>query len=243
MKIENDSFQILRKDSSVKDKLVYILEDEADILELISINLEKSGLNTKKFLHPQKFLDQLSKKIPDLIILDLMLPDIDGFEICKFLKSNNNYSSIPVIMLTAKSDELDKLIGFELGTDDYITKPFSPRELIARVKAVLNRAFLQPKPKILRVGKILTVDLDKYNVYLKDKLINLTTTEFKILQLLATYIGRVFSREQIISFIDDEKIVLDRTIDVHIKNLRDKLETAGHLIKNKRGVGYKIDND
>lgn len=243
MKAENLSFDLLKKDAALKDKLIYTLEDDEDILKLIEVNLEKAGFNSKTFIRPQLFIDELNKKLPDLIILDLMLPEIDGYDVIKYLKSKENFASIPIIILTAKADEVDKLIGFELGTDDYITKPFSPRELIARIKAVLNRSFFQSKTRVIKVGKRITIDLNRYEVTVDNKVINLTTTEFKILLLFSKNIGRVFSREQILNFIDDDKVVLDRTIDVHIKNLRDKLGKAGALIKNKRGLGYKIDEE
>ncbi len=225
------------------NELISIVDDEPDILELVSINLIKSGFKTEKFLSGEDFLKSLSKKIPDLIILDLMLPDIDGIEICKYIRSDKKYSSIPIIMLTARADETDKIIGLELGADDYVTKPFSPKELVARVKAILRRkkTFIDEK-EVLKIGEILIIDLKRFEVYVEGKKVSLTPTEFNILKILAAKKGWVLSREQLLDALwGKEKFVLDRTIDVHIRNLRKKLKKAGGFIKNIRGVGYKIE--
>jgi two-component system phosphate regulon response regulator PhoB/two-component system alkaline phosphatase synthesis response regulator PhoP len=168
-----------------------------------------------------------------------MLPDLDGFDICRMMKSNHTYESIPIIMLTAKGQEADKVTGLELGADDYLTKPFSPRELIARVKAVLRRSSAS-KVAQLTIGDI-TIDPERFEVMVSEKPVTLTPVEFKILHLLAQNPGKVFSRERILDHLwGNEKAVIDRTVDVHIKNLRDKLGTAGDLVKNIRGVGYKV---
>ena len=170
-----------------------------------------------------------------------MLPDADGIEICKYLKSNQEFSSIPVIMLTARADETDKVLGLELGADDYVTKPFSPRELVARVKAVLRRK-TQDSGKKIKIGDILLIDLNKFQAFVENKKIDLTPTEFRILKILASKKGWVFTRDQILDHLwGHDKVVLDRTIDVHIKNLREKLGEAAKFIKNVRGVGYKIE--
>jgi DNA-binding response OmpR family regulator len=223
-------------------KLVAVVDDEPDIVELVSLHLEKAGFRAKSFLDAEKFLKFLDKTKPDLIILDLMLPDADGFEICKYLKGKEELSSIPVIMLTAKDEESDKILGLELGADDYVTKPFSPKELVARVKAVLRRPIHGEKVKTITVGGNLVLNSEKYEVWVDKKKIPLTSTEFKILKLLASKKGWVFTREQILDNLwGQEKIVLDRTIDVHIKNLREKLGQAARFIKNIRGVGYKLE--
>lgn len=223
-------------------KLIAVVDDEQDILELVSINLEKSQFKVKTFDSATKLLDFLEKKIPDLIVLDLMLPDIDGIDVCKYLKKQKKYSSIPIIMLTAKADEIDKIIGLELGADDYITKPFSPKELVARVKVVLRRS-VPDEENIITIAEILEIDLYKYTASVAGNEILLTPTEFKILSLLSKRKGWVFSREKILDYLDiSDKGVLDRTVDVHIKNLRDKLGPAGKLIKNIRTIGYKIDD-
>jgi DNA-binding response OmpR family regulator len=223
-------------------QIVHILEDEQDIAELVAINLHKSGYATRIFNRADDFISNLRKNKPDLLILDLMLPDMDGLEVCKNLRSKNEYSSLPIIMLTAKSDELDKIIGLELGADDYVPKPFSPRELVARVKAVLRRETKFDDETRKRINEILEFDPRKHEVYVSGMRIEITTTEFKILALLLSRIGWVFSRHQILEVIDPEdKGILDRTVDVHIKNLREKLIDAGKHIRNIRGIGYKFE--
>ena len=223
------------------NELIAVIDDEPDILELVSLHLTKSNFKVKGFLNAESFFKFLSSRIPDLVILDLMLPDSDGIEICKYLKSNKDFSSIPIIMLTARASETDKVLGLELGADDYVTKPFSPRELVARVKAVLRRK-TQDSGKKIKIGDILLIDLNKFQVFVENKKIDLTPTEFRILKILASKKGWVFTRDQILNHLwGQEKAVLDRTIDVHIKNLREKLGKAAKFIKNIRGIGYKIE--
>jgi DNA-binding response OmpR family regulator len=222
-------------------KTIFVVEDEKDISNLVALHLRKSGFIVIEFGKAENFLNYLKRTIPDLIILDLMLPDADGLDICRQLKANHDYHSIPVIILTAKSEETDKIIGLELGADDYVTKPFSPKELVARVKSVLRRSEIKNSEKIT-AGKILSVDLNKYEVFVKDKKIHLTQTEFNILKILLSKKGWVFTREKILDLLwQGEKAVIDRTIDVHIKKLREKLGEAGKLITNVRGIGYKIE--
>ena len=224
------------------NKLIALVDDEPDILELASLHLKKSGFKVKEFPDAESFTTFLDTNIPDLIILDLMLPDTDGLEICKHLKRNDTFSSIPIIMLTAKGEETDKIIGLELGADDYVTKPFSPKELVARVKAVLRRNIPQEDTKKIEIGGILTIDQDKYRVTVNDTQIELTSTEFRILQLLASRKGSVFTRDTILDYLwGEEKAVIDRTVDVHIRHLREKLGNAAHFIKNVRGIGYKLE--
>jgi two-component system phosphate regulon response regulator PhoB/two-component system alkaline phosphatase synthesis response regulator PhoP len=224
-------------------KLIAVVDDEPDIQELVIINLKKAGFKAKGFDDGNQFFSYLKEKTPDLVILDLMLPDADGMEICKYLKKDEKYAQIPVIMLTAKTDEMEKVLGLEIGADDYITKPFSTRELVARVKAVLRRGNPETISKKLMISDSLTIDLQKYETYVNDEIVNLTATEFKILKLLSKRIGWVYSREQILDYLGvNDKGVLDRTVDVHIKNLREKLGDAGNMIKNIRGIGYKIEN-
>lgn len=224
--------------------LVAVIDDEEDILELISINLEKSGFNRKTFQAAQPFFEFLKSTTPALIVLDLMLPDIHGLEVCKTLKQHPKWRMIPILMLTALGDETDVILGLELGADDYMVKPFSVKELIARIKAIMRRnqniQDLESKKMIL--GDILTIDIDRYEVLVRDKKVTLTKTEFTILTTLASKIGWVYSREKLMSVLwGDEKFIIDRTIDVHIKNLRDKLGDAGRWIKSIRGVGYKLE--
>ena len=227
-----------------KKKVIFVVEDEPDILELIAIHLTRAGYDVKKFPEAAPMMKQLHRQLPDLIVLDLMLPDHDGMDVCKALKKNPHYTDIPVIMVTAKTEEFDVVLGLELGADDYIKKPFSPRELVARVKVVLKRykqAASTSSKKII-LGDFLSIDPEKFEVLVEDEKIHLTSTEFLILKILAEKQGWVFSREKILDLLwGDEKDVFDRTVDVHIKNLRDKLGTAGKLIKNIRGVGYKLE--
>lgn len=223
-------------------KTIALIEDEPDIMELISIHVAKAGYSVKEFTNGSDFLRYLEKNRPDLVILDLMLPDIDGLEICKMIRKKENKADIPIIMLTAKSEEMDKVVGLEIGADDYITKPFSTKELLARIKAVLRRHEPQREEKKIEVGGILTVDLSKFEVLVKGKRVELTATEFKILELLCSKKGWVFSREKILDHLwGVEKAVIDRTVDVHIRHLREKIGEAARFIKNIRGVGYKIE--
>jgi phosphate regulon transcriptional regulator PhoB len=222
--------------------LIAIVDDEPDILELLSYNLKKENFEVEEFSNSLKFLDWIKKNKPNLIILDLMIPDVDGIEICKILKKDERTAKIPIIMLTAKGSETDKVLGLELGADDYIVKPFSIKELIARVKAVLRRINTNSqKESIKRIDELL-IDSNKFEVKIGEKKIDLTTTEFKILSILLERPGWVFSREQLLDRLwEGDKIVIDRTIDVHITQLRKKLGKYGQFIKSIRGVGYKFE--
>jgi len=223
-------------------RTIALVDDEPDLVELVSLHLRRAGFEMQTFLDGRTFLKSLDRHRPDLVILDLMLPDTDGFEICKYLRSNKEFASLPIIMLTAKGDETDRVLGLELGADDYITKPFSVRELVARVKAVLRRLEAQQKIQRLDFGKLLALDFEKHEVQVEGHKIELTSTEFKILGLLALNKGRVFTRDQILDHLwGHEKVVVDRTVDVHIRNLREKLGKAAALIQNIRSVGYKIE--
>ena len=223
------------------NKLIAVVDDEADIVELITHHLKKEGSKVKGFYDGESLLTFITNTLPDLVILDLMLPGIDGLEVCRTLRRSEKTSSIPIIMLTAKGTETDIVVGLELGADDYIVKPFSPRELIARVKAILRRAQPAKKTKLFKVGD-LVLDLTKYEVRVKNKKVDLTTTEFRVLAILSEKPGWVLTRNQLLDDLwEDEKVVLDRTIDVHIRNLREKLGEAGKLIKTIRGIGYKIE--
>ena len=236
-----NAFMLLLSGVIAMGKLIAIVDDEEDIVELVSLHLKKNGFSAKEFHEAGPFLRFLRSNIPDLIVLDLMLPDMDGFEICKLLKKEDRLSRIPIIMLSARSNETDKVLGLELGADDYVTKPFSPKELIARIKAALRKTTQKETSATIEAGDLI-IDRDRFSVLAGRKNVDLTTTEFKILELLASRKGWVFPREKILdSLWGDEKIVTDRTIDVHIKNLREKLGPAGKIIKNIRGIGYKIE--
>ncbi|HUU37112.1 MAG TPA: response regulator transcription factor [Candidatus Desulfaltia sp.] len=225
------------------NEFIAVVDDEPDIVELITLHLKKAGFKAEGFFEAKSFLDSLGKRLPDLVLLDLMLPDIDGLEVCKLLRRKEEWASIPVIMVTARGEEGDKVLGLELGADDYITKPFSAKELVARVKSVLRRQTGPAQSKKIEVGDLLTLDPEKYEVLVQGRKVDLTSTEFRILKLLASKKGWVFTRDQILDYLwGHEKIVLDRTIDVHIRNLREKLgPRAARMIKNIRGVGYKLE--
>lgn len=228
------------------EKVVAIVDDEKDILDLVSHHLKREGFRVKEFLNGKDFLMFADSVVPDLTLLDIMLPGIDGLEICRMLKNKGKTSNMPIIMLTAKGTEADVVVGLELGADDYVVKPFSPRELIARVKSVMRRyANKQNDDDIIKVGPV-TINTQRYEVHVDSKKVELTTTEFKILECLAEGRGRVFTRDQLLKkkrLWGDDKLVYDRTIDVHVKNLRDKLGPAGHMIKTVRSIGYKLEED
>jgi two-component system phosphate regulon response regulator PhoB/two-component system alkaline phosphatase synthesis response regulator PhoP len=223
---------------------IAVVDDEQDILELVSLHLKKNHFSVREFSDGSSFIKYLNSETPDLVVLDLMLPDADGFEICKYMKRKKNLSHIPIVMLTAKSEETDTILGLELGADDYVKKPFSPNELIARVKTVLRRTESHREaetPGKMSVGNT-TIDPDKHEVVVDGKKVELTSAEFRILQLLASEKGRFFSRDKILDRLwGNEKIVVGRTIDVHIRHLRSKIGSASKLIKNVHGVGYKLE--
>jgi len=222
-------------------QVIAALDDEPDILELLNVNLRKAGYRFEGFQEADDLYRYLAKEKPNLIILDLMLPGTDGLEVCRHVRKTEGLADIPIIMLTARGDESDKVVGLELGADDYVTKPFSVKELVARIHAVLRRPAGGDAVRRIVVGP-LVIDLDKFEVTIDGAKVDLTATEFKILQLLASRKGRVFTRDQILDFLwGQEKAVIDRTIDVHIRNLREKLGAAASLVKNIRGAGYKLE--
>lgn len=224
---------------------ILIIEDEEHIVELIKFNLENNGYKVSFALDGQKGLEFIENEQPDLVLLDLMLPKVDGIDICNRVKNNKNLKDIPIIMLTAKSGETDKIIGLEIGADDYITKPFSVRELLARIKVILRRYH---KTKDVNLEGSLTVDdlvidIDKHEVSREGLVFELTLKEFELLRILALNKGRVLSR----SYLLDEIWGYDyfgetRTVDVHIRHLRSKIEEGSgkKYIETVRGVGYKI---
>ena len=224
-----------------KGKKIFVVEDEKDILELIRMKLEGAGFVTKGFKTALPMLNLLKIEHPDLIILDLMLPDLDGMEVCLRIKKDKTTSAIPIVMLTARTDLEDKIKGLEYGADDYVTKPFESRELIARIKAILRRSEWENGKNVLSITEDFIIDFNHYEVWIKGKRIDLTLTEFKILQLLTKRPGWVYNRSQILDYLwGNDKIVIERTIDVHIRNLREKLGDYAYLIRNIRGVGYQF---
>jgi two-component system, OmpR family, alkaline phosphatase synthesis response regulator PhoP len=220
---------------------ILVIDDEKDLIELIRYNLELEGFEVKAAGDGEMGLSAAAQSLPDLILLDLMLPGIDGLEVCRALRSDVRTSRIPVIMLTARGGEPDRIVGLEMGADDYVTKPFSPRELTARVRALLRRSGDRAAPSgIIRLGA-LVVDLGRREVTVGDTVVSLTATEFKLLHLLASRPGRVFSRGELIDgVLGHDVAVLDRTIDVHVVSLRKKLGDGGEQIQTVRGFGYRF---
>ena len=220
---------------------ILIVDDEEDVLELVRYNLERGGYHVETAASGEQALANTKKQLPNLIILDLMLPGIDGLEVCKKLKSDVKTEAIPIVMLTAKGEEADIVTGLELGADDYVTKPFSPKVLIARVRRLLHRAVSRDleRPPI-RIHD-LTIDPARREVLVKGNPIRLTFTEFNILSALAKRPGLVFTRYQIIDTIHgDDYLVTDRAVDVQIVSLRKKLASCGSYIETVRGVGYRF---
>ena len=228
--------------------MILIVEDEEDISKLIAVTLNKS-YNVKQFFNGNDFIDFLdnySKDDISLIIFDIMLPDYSGIDLCKVVRKYSNYKDTPIIILTAKQSEKDKLIGFDAGADDYITKPFFPSELLARVKAIIKRTKSNKSgdesQNIVDINGEIFIDRDKLIVYDKNKNeFKLTKAEFKILELLASNRGYPYSRDKIINLVfGTDYYVIDRTIDVHITHIRNKIIYLKDFIENVRGVGYKF---
>jgi len=222
---------------------ILIIEDEKDIVEALEYNLKKEGFKVSKAYDGKSGLKLAREKLPALIILDLMLPVIDGLEVCKILKKETKTSNIPVIMLTAKGSEVDKVLGLELGADDYVTKPFSMRELMARIKAILKR--YSPKDETAQpIIKLphLEIDLGKHEVKVDGKLIELSAKEFSLLHYLAQNQGKAIGRDKLLDAVWGIEVAIEtRTVDVHVKRVREKLgKKVGKYITTLRGVGYKF---
>jgi two-component system phosphate regulon response regulator PhoB len=224
-------------------KTILVIEDEKDLAELISFNLEKEGYRVLTAVDGASGLESARCNVPDLILLDLMLPAISGVEICKILKKNEKTSRIPIIILTAKGEEIDRVVGFEVGADDYVVKPFSNRELMLRIKAVLRRGEQERQSdKIIRIGS-LAIDTSRHAITCAGEEIILTTTEYKLLINLAERLGRVQSRDVLLKNVWGYNYIGDtRTVDTHITRLRTKLGEAGDMIKTVRGFGYKMED-
>ncbi len=227
----------------MKEKIL-IVEDEKDIIKMLEYNLKKEGFKVIDARDGEDALDLAVREYPDLVLLDLMLPGMDGLEVCKALKKEPKTSLIPIIMLTAKGQESDKVVGLELGADDYITKPFSLRELIARIKAVLRRATEKEKlPEVLQSGD-LKIDFSKISVSVKDKPVELTAKEFELLKTLLKAKGRVLSRDYLLDSIwgyDHAMEIQTRTVDVHVRTLRKKLKSAAKMILTVKNYGYRFE--
>jgi DNA-binding response OmpR family regulator len=223
------------------NELIAVVEDEDDIRTLVSAALKKERFRVREHSDGRGFLASLTADKADLVVLDLMLPDTDGFEICRRMRADRGLSSIPIIILTARAEEADRILGLELGADDYVVKPFSPKELAVRVKAVLRRAAPEAARARIDAGGGLVIDTDTVEAFVGSSRLELTQAEFRILQLLASRVGWVFSREKILDHLwGNEKNVTDRSVDVHVKHLRDKLGNQSGRIVNVRGIGYKL---
>jgi len=222
-------------------QMILIVDDEEDVLELVRYNLDKEGYKTATASSGEEALAKAKAKLPDLVILDLMLPGIDGLEVCKRLKTDVKTQTIPIIMLTAKGEEVDIVTGLELGADDYVTKPFSPKILVARVRRSLQRTVTRDSKKVPVKIHELTIDPARRQVLVTDKPVDLTFTEFNVLYVLAKRPGMVFTRYQIVDAVHGEDyLVTDRAVDVQMVGLRKKLGHCGQYIETVRGVGYRF---
>lgn len=222
---------------------IAIIEDEHDIAEIISYNMEREGYEVRHVDHGTEGLNLIKEWKPDLVILDIMLPGMDGIEICRSIRQNDHIAHTSIIMLSAKDDEIDVVLGLRIGADDYITKPFSPRELMARVKAIFRRHRRRNDSndtESIEHGP-LKLNKTRHEVHLSGQRVELTSTEFNIVSCLASQPGRVFNRNDLLSYaMGDDAIVIDRTIDVHIRSIRKKFEDDRELIETVRGVGYRF---
>jgi two-component system alkaline phosphatase synthesis response regulator PhoP len=232
----------------LKKKTVLIVEDDEDIQQLVGYNLIKAGFLVEYGDSGEQALEKINNQIPDLLLLDLMLPGMDGKELCRIIRTDSQLTDLPIIMLTAKGEESDIITGLDLGADDYIAKPFSPKILISRIKAVLRRKAKDAAPLSADAGEVikiydLVIDPGRYEVKIAGKPVSLTPTEFGILQLLAKKAGWVFSRQQIIDAVRGyDYLVTLRTIDVQMFSLRKKLGETGRKIETVRGIGYRFND-
>jgi two-component system phosphate regulon response regulator PhoB len=227
--------------STNTNKRILVADDEADVLDLVAMNLKTAGFQPIKAIDGRSALREARDGLPALIVLDLMLPGMSGLDVCKALKGDALTARIPIIMLTAKAEEVDRIVGLELGADDYITKPFSPRELVLRVKSVLRRARESDKPgDVLQIGDIV-VDRVRCAVTVKGKGIDFTATEFKLLALLMERRGRVQSRDTLLNEVWGYENSIDtRTVDTHVRRVREKLGRSADTIETVRGFGYRV---
>lgn len=220
---------------------ILVVDDEPDAVELIEFNLKAAGFDVITAADGEEALDKARSALPQLILLDLMLPEVDGLEVCKRLRQDPNTTAIPIIMLTAKAAEIDRVLGLELGADDYVTKPFSPRELVLRVKNSLKRREpLETSRDQFKIGDLF-VDVPRHQITFKSEPLELTATEFNLITVLAQRKGRVQSREQLLKDVWGYENTIDtRTVDTHMRRLREKLGEAAQYLDTVRGVGYRI---
>ena len=222
-------------------RCILVVDDEPDLLELVRFNLDRAGFRVETAASGEEALDRLRRSTPDLMVLDLMLPDLSGEEICRRVRADPGQASLPVIMLTAKSEEVDRVVGFELGADDYVTKPFSPRELVLRVKALLRRSSEATAHSAPLERGPLRLDPERHRCAVKGEEVELTAKEFQLLEVLMRRPGRVMTREKLLDEVWGSDIaVTSRTIDTHLKRLREKLGAAAELIETVRGLGYRF---
>ncbi len=229
----------------MSNNLILVVDDEKTLVKALTFNLEKEGFRVEQAYNGEEALQKVFALKPDIVVLDLMLPEVDGFEVCRRIRKKLD---VPIIMLTARSEDIDKVLGLELGADDYLTKPFNPRELVARIKAILRRSTVRDEEakKIIQIGD-LQIDLLQHRVRLGKKEVNLTSKEFSLLSFLAANAGNVYSREQLLEQVWGYDYYGDvRTVDVHIRHIREKLEKDPgnpELIITVWGTGYKIRED
>jgi DNA-binding response OmpR family regulator len=223
---------------------ILVVDDEPDVIELLSFNLKAAEFSIETAVTGKGALEQARATKPDLILLDVMLPEMDGFEVCKCLRQDPATARIPIIMVTAKTAEIDRVLGLEFGADDYVTKPFSPRELILRIKNLLKRNQAGPdRAERFQIGPLL-VDVPRHLVAVNGRSIELTTTEFKLITVLAQRRGRVQSRDQLLQEVwEYDSDVYTRTVDTHVRRLRNKLGAAAPYLETVRGVGYRLIED
>jgi len=225
-------------------KRIAIVEDEQELASLIEYNLGRHGYEAQVLTGTHGTLKALEQSKPDLILLDVMLPDVDGFELCRQIRASAVLGRTPVLFLTARSDEVDRVLGLEIGGDDYMTKPFSPRELIARVKAHLRRGELDSDPPVLNLGPF-RLDRTGRRVYLREQEVTLTSTEFNLLEFFLTHPGRAYSRDQLLESVwGEQRYVTPRTVDVHVRRLREQIEEqpdSPKYLTTVRGFGYRFE--
>jgi DNA-binding response OmpR family regulator len=226
-------------------KRIAIVEDETELASLIDYNLNRQGYQSQIFPGSRGTLKSLEQWKPDLIVLDVMLPETDGFELCRFIRQSQVLGRIPVLFLTARSDEVDRVLGLEIGGDDYMTKPFSPRELVARIKAHLRREDMDNDPVLLQIGPF-RLDRTGRKVFAADRPLTLTSTEFNLLEFFLTHPGRAYSRDQLLEAVwGEQRFVTPRTVDVHVRRLREQIEEqpdAPRYLTTVRGYGYRFED-
>lgn len=225
-----------------KGKKILVIDDEPDVTELIEYKLSNEGFDVRTSNNPLQVITELKEYLPDLIILDIMMPELDGLQVCRMIRSNSALKHIPIIFLTARGEIEHRVEGLEAGADDYLGKPFNTRELILRINSIFKRIndATEQKPVTLSVGNI-TIDIERHRITIAGEDVTLTATEFRLLHLLMSRIGKVLSRDELLSHVWNYNADVEtRTVDTHIRRLREKLESEGEMIKTVRGVGYKI---